>query len=72
MKVHALYEKHQSAYRCNHSTETALVKVQNDLLRAIDDGSGVFFVLLDLSETFATIDHDIILDRLKSNIGLSD
>ena len=72
MKVHALYEKRQSAYRCNHSTETALVKVQNDLLRAIDDGSGVFFVLLDLSETFATIDHDIILDRLKSNIGLSD
>ena len=72
MKVHALYEKHQSAYRCYHSTETALVKVQNDLLRAIDDGSGVFLVLLDLSAAFDTIDHDILLDRLKSNIGLSE
>ena len=46
-------------------------KVQNDLLRAIDDGSGVFLMLLDLSATFNTSDHDILLDR-KSNIGLSD
>ena len=45
---------------------------QIHLLRAIDDGSGVFLVLLDLSSAFPTIDHDIFLDRLKSNIGLFD
>ena len=72
MKVHVLYEKHQSAYRCYHSTETALVKVRNDLLRTIHDCSAVFLVLLELSAAFDTIDHDNILDRLKSNIGLSD
>ena len=68
MKVYALFEKHQSAY----VIIAALVKVQNDLLRAIDDGSGVFLVLLDVSAAFDTIDHDILLDHLKSNIGLSD
>ena len=32
----------QSAYQENHSTETALLKVHNDVLRAIDDNECVF------------------------------
>ena len=30
-------EKFQSAYRAFHSTETALIKVKDDILRAIDN-----------------------------------
>ena len=45
MKVHALCEKKQTAYRCYHITDIVLVKVQNDLLKAIDNGSGVFILL---------------------------
>ena len=37
--------KKQTAYRCYHSTDIVLVKVQNDLLKAIDNGSGVFILL---------------------------
>ena len=46
----------QSAYKRFHSTETALIRVQNDLLR-----SPRILVLLDLSAAFDTIDHDILL-----------
>ena len=70
MKAHALCENHQSAHRCHHSTDTSLIKVHNDLLRALDNDWGVFWVLLDLSAAFDTLDHDILLDRL-NNLGVS-
>ena len=61
----------QSAYKTNHSTETALIKVQNDILRAIDDGNSVILLLLDISAAFDTIDHEILLYRLCSRYGIT-
>ena len=40
-----LYTKNQSAYRMFHSVETALVRVNNDLLRAVDDHGEAVSVL---------------------------
>ena len=56
-----LDETFQSAYKNFHSTEKALVRVQNDMLCAIDNNESVILILLDLSATFDTVDHLILL-----------
>ena len=65
-----LFSTAQSAYRCHHSTETALLRVQNDLLMAIDKGQEAILVLLDYSAAFDTIDHKILFERLKNKYGV--
>ena len=53
-----------------HSCETALLRVQNDILQAIDNRSCVALLLLDLSAAFDTVDHKILLKRLHSKFGI--
>ena len=65
-----LQELFQSAYKNGHSTESALIRVQNDVLRAIDDDKRVILLLLDLSASFDTVDHGILLSRLSMCYGI--
>ena len=66
-----LYEYYQSAYRALHSTETALLRVFNDLLQAVDQKGGAILVMLDLSAAFDTIDHAVLLQALESQCGIT-
>ena len=65
-----LYGKCQSAYREAHSTETALLRVHNDVMRSLDRQTDVVLLLLDLSAAFDTIDHGILLNKLHYRFGI--
>ena len=67
-----LEEPLQSAYKRFHSTETALLKVQNDILIAIDNQKCVVLLLLDMSAAFDTVDHEILLERMSKRFGIKD
>ena len=64
-------DKFQSGFRKGHSTETALIKVVNDLRVNMDHKNISILMLLDLSAAIDTVDHNILLDRLNNWIGLS-
>lgn len=49
-----IFENVQSGFRSNHSAEPASMTVLNDILFAIDSGSSVVLVLLDISAAFDT------------------
>ena len=68
---HNLHEERQSAYRKFHSTETALLCVQNDILCSLDQNEATVLVMLDLSAAFDTIDHSTLLRRLEQHFGIA-
>ena len=67
-----LFEPFQSAYREYHSVETALLKINNDLLKNLDNGKISALILTDLSAAFDTINHNLLLNRLKSRFGVTN
>ena len=60
----------QSAYMRLHSTESALLKIQNDIAASMDSGKAVALTLLDLSAAFDTINHDILFNSLRDWFGV--
>ena len=70
LQANNLMDTFQSAYRESHSTETALLWVQNDILMHLDKSITVMLVLLDLSAAFDTIDHEILFKRLDKRCGI--
>ena len=63
-------EKFQSMYKASHSTETALIKVKDDILRATDNQRVTCLILLNLRVTFDTVSHPLLLNRLQHHFGI--
>ena len=66
LKDNNLLEPCQSAYGQGHSMETALVRVQNDIIIcAVGQQKAVLLVLLDLSAAFDTVNHQLLTKTLQ-------
>ena len=71
MSEYSMYDPMQSAYKLVHSTETALVKINYDILSSLDAGKCTVLVSLDLSAAFDTINHNVLLNRLQYMYGIT-
>ena len=64
-------ELYQSAYKSNYSTKTELIAVCDDIKRGLDNRKGTALVMIDLSAAFDTINHSILLQRLRNRYGIT-
>ena len=58
-------------FRIGHSTETALLKLYNDLILAADNGQSSILLCFDFTAAFDTDDHSFILKVLEKSFGVT-
>ena len=61
---HHLFSASQHGFRSNHSTDTALLTVTDNVLAAMDRSHVTLICLLDLSKCFDVIPHDRLIHKL--------
>jgi hypothetical protein len=56
----------------NHSTETAIICVMNDMITVLVQGHVGALMLLDMSAAFNTVDHFVLVEFLRRRFGVRD
>lgn len=61
----------QHGFRSRHSTESALIMAMEEIRRVMEEGGRAVLILLDLTAAFDTVNHGVLLERLK-DVGITD
>ena len=61
--ANSLYEL-QSAFRSGHSTETALIRITDEILFKMDNDEVTALVFVDFRKAFDVINHNLLLKKL--------
>ena len=69
---HRMILDYQSAYHANYSCETALLKVMNDILWAMERQDITALITIHLSAAFDTVDHNILIEVLHRRFGVTE
>ena len=71
LSTHNLFYSGQYGFRANHSTQFAALELIDRITQDLDQGNMPITIFMDLSKAFDTLNHDILIYKLKS-YGLSE
>ena len=66
---HRMIPDYQSSYHANYSCETALLKIMDDILWAMERQDMTALIAIDLSVAFDTVNHNILVEVLHRRFG---
>ena len=67
----SLLSKFQSGFRPKHSTLSALIQMCDNLLKNMDSGQINCIVFLDVRKAFDSINHEILIDKMRNFFGVT-
>jgi len=65
IELNDIYKTTMAGFRKNHSTETLLMKIRDDITRAMGKGEVTLVMFLDYSKAFDTVDYKTLLVKLR-------
>ena len=65
LEKHDVLYEYQSDFQNKHSVNTCIAHLSNKILKGSESGKSTGMILIDLQKAFDTLDHDILLNKMK-------
>lgn len=72
LNLNSLIAHRQSGFRSMHSTTTALLKISDDIKRALDKKMIAVLILLDFTKAFDSVVHKLLCDKLQLQFSFDE